>query len=131
MAFDVDSAPPPTSRPVWLALFGAPLAWVAQALVVWILVGTACRMPPATASVPMRGLTLATTIAGGIVAVIAAMVSADAWRGSRDPGIAHLRSRTRGDFIAAAALLVSVSFLIAILLTGFAAVMLDLCQVTR
>jgi len=131
LATTVDTALPPTTGRLWFALFAPPVAWAVEAAAAWWLVGTACSRADAPPSIPLRGLLLGGTVIGGVIAVVALLLALDAWRDSLDPGVTRLRSRTRPDFIAAVAMLVAVSFLIGILLTGFAAVMLDICQVMR
>ncbi len=131
---DVDGTlipqPPAPSRGAWFALFGAPAAWALQGVIVWLVEARACHSTLASgdalpAGVRASGIGLA--IVAGAVAVAALLTGVDGARHGR--GL--LDVRTRPDFLAVAGVLVSAAFLIAILLTGYASAMLDLCRGMR
>lgn len=122
---------PPSPRRMWFALFGAPIAWAMQGLMVWYDEAHACSSSSAGSDAGIRAMELGVTTTVGVVAVVALLFAVERWRESRDPRFTSTRVGKRPDFLAAAAMFVSSAFLISILVTGFAGVMLNLCQVVR
>jgi hypothetical protein len=70
--------------------------------------------------------------AGAFVAALAALwVGITAWRDSHDPSFLSIRAHRRSDYLAAAAMLVSAAFLIAILWQTVAVFVLPKCEMMR
>jgi hypothetical protein len=113
---------PPQTRPrIWYGIFAAPVAFGIQEILNWLISSGAC--PPGNPA-NIGGMPLFTntrTILWGIgfgafvAAAIALWIGVSAWLQSRDPAFLSIRARTRMDYQAAAAMLVSAVFLIAIL----------------
>ena len=66
-----------------------------------------------------------------MAAVVALWIGIDAWRDSRDPSFLSIRARLRSDYQAAAAMLVSAVFLIAILWQTVGIFVLPQCGYVR
>ncbi len=129
----VTADPPSPSGRIWFAIIAAPLAWAVQQWLVWFLDTHACSqirfwgLSPAAA----RGWELAAAVATWAVAVAALVASLGAWRRSRDPDVEHVQGRTRPDYMAAVALLVSASFALATFWAGWPVLILRACEPLR
>jgi len=135
MAATLVSTAPPPPRAIWFGILAAPAAWAIQGLAAWLVESHFCgnSTPASTTVVPagVRATEVMICIVAGVIAVAALLLAVRRWRDSRDAGVASIHSRSRPDFMAAAAMFVSVSFLVAIVLTGYATAMLNVCQSMR
>lgn len=132
------ATPPPQTRPIiWYGIFAAPVAFGIQELLNWLISSGAC---PSGNPADIGGLPLFTDTrailwgigAGAFVLAAAALwVGIGAWRRSRDPAFLSIRARLRTDYQAAAAMLVSAVFLIAILWQTVGIFVLPPCGIVR
>jgi divalent metal cation (Fe/Co/Zn/Cd) transporter len=128
---------PPVGGRIWYGIFAAPVAFGIQEMLDWLISSGAC---PSGAPADVGGLPLFTHTrailwaigAGAFVASLAALwVGIDAWRQTHDPSFLSIRAHGRTDYLAAAAMLVSAVFLIAILWQVIAVFVLPQCEMMR
>lgn len=129
--------PSPVGARIWYGIFAAPVAFGLQEMLDWLISSGAC---PSGAPADVGGLPLFTNTrailwaigAGAFIAALAALwVGIDAWRQSRDPSFLSIRAHRRTDYLAAAAMLVSAVFLLAILWQVVAVFVLPKCEMMR
>jgi hypothetical protein len=129
--------PSPVGARLWYGIFAAPVAFGAQEMLDWLISSGACPSgaPADVGGVPLFAHTRAILWmigAGAFVAALAALwVGIDAWRQSQDPSLLSIRAQRRTDYLAAAAMLVSAVFLIAILWQVVAVFVLPKCEMMR
>ena len=113
--------PSPVGARIWYGIFAAPIAFGVQEMLDWLISSGACPSgaPSDVGGVPLFTNTRAILWAIGAAAVIAAAaalwVGITAWRQSHDPSFLSIRAQRRSDYLAAAAMLMSAVFLLAIL----------------
>lgn len=126
---------PPQRRRTWFALLGGPFAWGLHIMLGWLVSGNACLL-----HTPNWGPLSKTTswVLEGLVGVVCIGMAAAAlwvaildWRGSANHRINHIHDPDRPDFVVAAAVLVSASFVLANIYNGLAQIMLPLCEAVR
>jgi hypothetical protein len=132
------ATPPPQTRPlIWYGIFAAPVAFGIQEILNWLISSGAC---PSGNSADIGGMPLFTNTRGilwgigagaFIAAALALWVGVSAWLRSRDPSFLSIRARTRPDYQAAAAMLVSAVFLLAILWQTVGVFVLPRCGFVR
>lgn len=129
--------PPPTRPSLWYGIFAAPVAFGFQELLDWLISSGAC---PSGNPADIGGMPLFTNVrailwgvgAGAlIIAAVALVIGIGAWRQSQDPSFLSIRARARPDYLAAAAMLVSAVFLIAILWQTVGVFVLPECGLVR
>lgn len=129
--------PPPVAARIWYGIFAAPVAFGLQEMLDWLISSGAC---PAGAPADVGGVPLLTHTrailwgigAGAIVAAVAALwVGVSEWRRSHDPSFLAIKAQRRADYLAAAAMLVSAAFLLAILWQTVAIFVLPKCEMMR
>lgn len=116
------ATPSPQTRPsLWYGIFAAPVAFGIQEILNWLISSGACPSgnPADVGGVPLftnsRAILWAIGCGAFVAAALALWIGVSAWLKSRDPSFLSIRARTRPDYQAAAAMLVSAVFLIAIL----------------
>lgn len=115
------TTPPQTRWSIWYGIFAAPVAFGCQEILNWLISSGACPSgnPANIGGIPLfthtRPILWGIGCGAFVVAAVALWVGISAWLQSRDPSFLSIRSRTRPDYQAAAAMLVSAVFLIAIL----------------
>lgn len=129
---------PQTTHPsIWYGIFAAPVAFGIQELLNWLISSGAC---PAGNPADIGGIPLFTDtrailwgIGAGafVIAAVALSIGICAWRKSHDPSFLAIRARLRSDYQAAAAMLVSAVFLIAILWQTVGIFVLPQCEIMR
>jgi hypothetical protein len=129
--------PPPVAARVWYGIFGAPVAFGLQEMLDWLISSGAC---PAGAPAGVGGVPLFTHTkvilwvisAGAIIAAAAALwIGTGEWRRSHDPSFLSIKARLRSDYLAAAAMLVSGAFFLAILWQAVVVCVLPQCEMMR
>lgn len=135
MAIATQSPPPRFS--IWYSIFAAPVAFGIQEVLSWLISSGAC---PSGNPADIGGNALFTHtrgilwgIAAGslVAAAIAFWIGITAWLQSQDPSFLSIRARRRPDYLAAAAMLVSAVFLIAILWQTVGVFVLPECEIMR
>jgi hypothetical protein len=127
---------PPGWR-IWFAILGAPFAWTMEETLGWLLASGSCPAgsPAGTGGtvtvLPARALILATAAVALVISLAALWISIDAWRRSRDPSILSIHAFERPDFLAAAALLISLLFTLGVLMMSAVIFVLPTCQIMR
>ena len=128
---------PPTRPSIWYGIFAAPVAFGIQEILNWLISSGACPSgnPANIGGIPLFTNTRAILWAVGLGALVAAAVALwigiSAWRESHDPSFLSIRARLRSDYQAAAAMLVSAVFLIAILWQTVGIFVLPQCGYVR
>ncbi|HEX3983076.1 MAG TPA: hypothetical protein VHX12_05225 [Acidisoma sp.] len=129
--------PQPTRPSIWYGIFAAPVAFGIQEILNWLISSGAC---PSGNPADIGGMPLFTNIRPilwgiGALALVAAAVALwigiASWRQSHDPSFLSIRARLRSDYQAAAAMLVSAVFLIAIFWQTVGVFVLPECGVVR
>lgn len=129
--------PSPVGARIWYGIFAAPIAFGLQEMLDWLISSGACPSgaPSNVGGVPLFTHTRAILWGIGAAAVIAAIVALavgiGAWRRSHDPSFLSIRAHRRTDYLAAAAMLVSAVFLLAILWQTVAVFTLPTCEMMR
>lgn len=129
--------PSPVGARIWYGIFAAPIAFSLQEMLDWLISSGACPSgaPSDVGGVPLFTNTRAILWAIGAAAVVAAAaglwVGITAWRQSHDPSFLSIRAQRRTDYLAAAAMLVSAVFLLAILWQTVAVFALPTCEMMR
>lgn len=129
--------PSPVGARIWYGIFAAPIAFGLQEMLDWLISSGACPSgaPSDVGGVPLFTNTRAILWAIGAAAVIAAAaalwVGITAWRQSHDPSFLSIRAQRRSDYLAAAAMLMSAVFLLAILWQTVAVFALPTCEMMR
>lgn len=126
---------------LWFGIFGAPVFWSLQLLVIYAMIAHGCLPGPDTASglnpAILQNLSLIVTTVAIAGSLAAAWASFSAWRGTHhEPAASHTVShismmesgegRTR--FMAFAGILMSGVFLLAVLFTGLPLLILPACE---
>lgn len=128
---------PRTRWTLWYGIFAAPVAFGVQEIVNWLISSGACPSgnPAHIGGSPLFTNTRAILWGIGCGAFVAAglalWIGITAWLQSRDPSFLSIRARTRPDYQAAAAMLVSAVFLIAILWQTVGIFVLPQCGFVR
>ena len=128
---------PPTRTSIWYGIFAAPVAFGIQEILNWLISSGACPSgnPANIGGIPLFTNTRAILWGVGLGALVAAAVALwigiSAWRESHDPSFLSIRARLRSDYQAAAAMLVSAVFLIAILWQTVGIFVLPQCGYVR
>ncbi|HJS91238.1 MAG TPA: hypothetical protein VJ738_14840 [Steroidobacteraceae bacterium] len=128
---------PPTRPSIWYGIFAAPVAFGIQEILNWLISSGACPSgnPANIGGIPLFTNTRAILWGVGLGALVAAAVALwigiSAWRESHDPSFLSIRARLRSDYQAAAAMLVSAVFLIAILWQTVGIFVLPQCGYVR
>ncbi|MFC4313702.1 hypothetical protein ACFPN2_31805 [Steroidobacter flavus] len=117
------------ARSIWFAILGAPLAWAAQGLIGWFVSARACAGDLDSGGARVAELVI--SIVALIVALAGVGIGLRAWRHSADSSIAAIRAEVRQDFLAAVALIVSVSFSLGIVWAALSAFLLPMCERMR
>lgn len=129
--------PSPVGARIWYGIFAAPIAFGLQEMLDWLISSGACPSgaPSDVGGVPLFTNTRAILWAIGAAAVVAAAaalwVGITAWRQSHDPSFLSIRAQRRSDYLAAAAMLMSAVFLLAILWQTVAVFALPTCEMMR
>ena len=129
--------PPPTRPSIWYGSFAAPVAFGIQEILNWPISSGACPSgnPADIGGVPLfTHIRPALWVIGALAFVAAAValwIGIGAWRQSHDPSFLSIRGRLRSDYLAAAAMLVSAVFLVAILWQTVGVFVLPECGVVR
>jgi hypothetical protein len=127
-----------STRPaLWYGILAAPAAFGIQEILDWLISSGACPSgnPADIGGTPL--FTDARAILWGIgagalvIAAVALRIGIGAWRQSQDPSFLSIRARVRTDYQAAAAMLVSGVFLIAILWQTAGVFVLPQCGILR
>lgn len=122
---------------IWYGIFAAPVAFGIQEMLNWLISSGAC---PSGNPTSIGGVALFTNIrailcvVGGAALVSAAValgIGIAAWRHSQDPSFLSIQGRQRADYLAAAAMLVSAVFIIAILWQMVGLLLLPQCEIMR
>jgi hypothetical protein len=128
----------PATRPrIWYGIFAAPVAFGIQELLDWLISSGACPSgnPANIGGIPLftdtRAILWGIGAGAFIIAAIALWIGISAWRQSHDPSLLSIRARLRSDYLAAAAMLVSAVFLIAILWQTVGIFVLPQCEIMR
>ncbi len=129
--------PPPTRASIWYGIFAGPVAFGIQEIASWLISSGAC---PSGNSAGIGGnarftstLAILLGIAGAavVIAIVAFWIGISAWLQSQDPSFLSIRAGRRPDYLAAAAMLVSAVFLIAILWQTVGVFVLPACEIMR
>jgi hypothetical protein len=129
--------PPPSGARIWYGILGAPVAFGIQELLDWLISSGACPSgaPADVGGIPLftntRGILWGIAAAAFVIALGALWVGISAWRRSQDPSFLSIRARLRPDYMAAAAMLVSAVFTIAILWQAAIVFVLPTCERMR
>jgi len=129
--------PAPVGARIWYGILGAPVAFGLQEMLDWLISSGACPSgaPADVGGVPLinnsRAILFAIGAAAVIAAVVALWIGVTDWRRSQDPSFLSIRAHRRTDYLAAAAMLVSAVFLIAILWQTVAIFVLPKCEMMR
>ncbi len=127
---------PPGLR-IWYGIIGAPAAFSIEELLGWLLSSGTCPRgsPEGYGGFPVltngREIMFAVAAAALLVSLGALLVGVAEWRRSRDTGITSIKGTLRPDFLAAAAMLVSFVFTLAVLWMSVPIFWLPQCQVVR
>ena len=128
---------PPVGARIWYGIFAAPVAFGLQEMLNWLISSGACPSgaPADVGGVPFFTNTRVILWGIGAAAFVAGLVGLwigiTAWRQSHDPSFLSIRAHRRADYLAAAAMLVSAVFLIAILWQTVAIFVLPECEMMR
>lgn len=128
---------PPTRPGIWYGIFAAPVAFGFQEMLNWLISSGACPSgnPSGIGGIPIfphtRPILWGIGAAALVVAAVALWIGIGAWRQSHDPSFLSIRARLRSDYLAAAAMLVSAVFLIAILWQTVGVFVLPECGFVR
>lgn len=132
------ATPPPQTRwIIWYGIFAAPVAFGLQEILDWLISSGACPSGNAAdiGGVPLfthtRAILWGIGAGAFVVAALALWVGITAWLQSRDPSWLSIRARTRPDYQAAAAMLVSAVFLLGILWQTVGVFVLPQCGYVR
>jgi hypothetical protein len=135
MAAATEPPPPPAS--IWYGIFAGPVAFGMQEIASWLISSGAC---PSGSPSGIGGSALFSNsrailwgLAAGafLLTAVALWIGIAAWRQSQDPSFLSIRARGRPDYLAAAAMLVSAVFLIAILWQTVGVFVLSACEIVR
>jgi hypothetical protein len=125
----------PQRRRTWFGIGGGPLAWGLHIAGGWYVSGNACLLGSPQWGPLSRGdvwvLEAFVAIACIAIAAAAVVVAVLDWRASANRRISDIQADARPDFLAAVALIVSASFLLAVLYDALAQLMLPLCETIR
>lgn len=127
---------PPGIR-IWYGIIGAPAAFSIEETLGWLLSsGTCPRGSPIgyggfAVITNGREIMFAVAAAALLASVGALLVGIAEWHHSRDRSIASIKGTLRPDFLAAAAMLVSFVFTLAVLWMSIPVFWLPQCQVVR
>jgi hypothetical protein len=128
---------PPPRASIWYGIFAAPIAFGIQEILNWLISSGAC---PSGNPADIGGKALFTStrailwgIAAGalVAAAVALWIGISAWLQSQDPSFLSIRARRRANSLAAATMLVSAVFLIAILWQTVGVFVLPECEIMR
>jgi hypothetical protein len=121
--------PSPIAPPLAFGIAGAPAAWIAQELAGWYLANHGCVDAGVTASAPpgMRSWQIAMNALSLLVAIASLATGVRQWRARRIGTEQPAAVDDRRSFLAAAAMLVSAVFLLAIGWASIAAFAIPLC----
>jgi len=114
---------------MWFGLLGAPAAWTAQHVAgIWLTIGQ-CHDGTAGPSwrVHLDAWVIAVTATAAVVAVLAGLSAALAWRSTRDADDDDAPPSGRIHFLGIVGLTISPLFLAIILMSGLATVFLPQC----
>lgn len=132
------ATPPPHTRPgIWYGIFAAPVAFGIQEILNWLISSGACPSgnPADVGGAPLftnsRAILWGIGLGAFVAAALALRIGVSAWLQSRDPSFLSIRAHTRPDYQAAAAMLVSAVFLIAILWQTVGTFVLPECGYVR
>jgi hypothetical protein len=110
----------------WFPIVGAPAAWGIQGLLLWLAASWGCSV-----SGPVRGIVITVSAVTFAIALAALFAAGSGWRGSGRRQFIPIEGETRPDFTAAVALLVSITFLVAVVATALPIFMLSACEPMR
>ena len=128
---------PPTRPSIWYGIFAAPVAFGIQELLNWLISSGACPSgnPADIGGIPLftgtRAILWGIGAGALVIAGVALWIGIGAWLRSEDPSFLSIRARLRPDYLAAAAMLVSAVFLIAILWQTVGVFVLPECGLVR
>lgn len=129
--------PTPSGLRIWYGILGAPVAFGIQEVLSWLISSGACPSgsPADIGGVPLftdtRAILWGIAAAAFVIALGALWVGISSWRRSEDPSFLSIRARLRPDYMAAAAMLVSAVFTIAILWEAAIIFVLPQCEMMR
>lgn len=122
---------------IWYGILGAPVAFGIQELLGWLISSGACPSgsPAGVGGIPLftntRAILWVIDAVALVIALGALWVGIAVWRRSQDPSFFSIRAQLRPDYMAAAAMLVSAVFTIAILWESAVAFVLPQCETMR
>jgi hypothetical protein len=120
---------------LWFGVLGAPFAWALQGLLGWFVAAGGCgHANPSVrwlSDAGVRGAEMVISLIALLIALGALGVGIRAWRASADRSLLAVHARARPDFVAAAALLISAVFVLAIVWAGLADFILPACENVR
>lgn len=123
-----------TSRQ-WFALLAAPCAWALQGLLGWFVASSGCghaiSMPRWLSDAGVRGAETIITAGALLLALAGVRVAFAAWRAFSQPNATPMQGRGRMEFIATAALLISLVFTLGIVWAGIPTFILPACEAIR
>jgi hypothetical protein len=128
---------PPTRPGIWYGILAAPAAFGIQEMLDWLISSGACPSgnPADIGGMPLfthtRGILWGIGACALVIAAVALWIGIGAWLQSHDPSFLSIRARRRPDYLAAAAMLVSTVFLIAILWQTIGIFVLPECGLVR
>jgi hypothetical protein len=128
---------PPPRASIWYGIFAAPVAFGLQEVLSWLISSGSCPSGnPADLGgnvlfMNTRGILSGIAAAAFVAAAVAFWIGLRAWLQSQDPSFLSIRAQRRPDYLAAAAMLVSAVFLIAILWQTVGVFVLPVCEMVR
>ncbi len=129
--------PPPTTLRIWYGILGAPIAFSILEVLGWLLDAGTCPQgsPEGYGGMPVvtgtHGVLMGLAVAALLVSLGSLLVGVGEWRRSHDVALTAINSYLRPDFLAAAAMLVSGIFTLAVVLLAIPIFWLGNCQVMR
>jgi hypothetical protein len=129
--------PAPSRLRIWYGIPAAPVAFGIQEVLSWLISSGACPSgaPADIGGIPLfagtRAILWGIAAAALLIALGALWVGISAWRGSQDPSFLSIRAQQRPDYMAAAAMLVSAVFTVAILWEAAVIFVLPQCETMR
>ena len=134
---DTVAEPPASPLRIWYGILGAPTAFAVLEMLGWLLSSGTCPRgsPEGYGGTPVLTNARVILIIAAAVALLVSLgslaVGVTDWRRSHDAGVTHIKGYWRPDFLAAAAMLISALFTLAVILMSIPIFWLPQCQVMR